>query len=191
VHNKTTDKTHDVTTVNENWLPHLLSYVKCGTFSNKVTATLASIDDIKKHITWPNTQLATPGNETICSTKLPNPSSVSLHFIHCRRQYDKHGPSTSRHLVTSMDQSRSLQLYPMVVSSTTATCKPLTYLVMGFAVSNVANIFILIILHDVCFLPKNYDQPELYFIEILNFIFFRSLNYSEPIRTVPVCKRMV
>jgi len=58
---------------------------------------------------------------------------------------------------------------------------------MDFAVSNVANIFTLIILHDVCFLPKNYDQPELYFTEILN---FRSLNYSEPV-DVPVCKRMV
>lgn len=85
----------------------------------------------------------------------------------------------------------SLQLHSVVVSSTTAKFKPLTYLVMGFSVSNVANIFILIILHDVCFLPKNYDQPELYRAEILNFIFFRSLKYSEQVQTVPVCKRMV
>lgn len=84
----------------------------------------------------------------------------------------------------------SLQLHSVVVSSTT-NFKPQTYLVMGFAVSNVANIFILIILHDVCFLPKNYDQPELCLIEILNFIFFRSLNYSEPVQTDPVCKRIV
>jgi hypothetical protein len=78
----------------------------------------------------------------------------------------------------------------MVVSSTTAKFKPLTYLVMGFAVSNVANIFILIILHDVCFLPKNYDRPELYFTEILNFLFFRSLNYPEPVQTVPERRKM-
>ena len=44
----------------------------------------------------------------------------------------------------------------MIVSSTTAKFKPLAYLVVGVAVSNVANILILIILHDVCFLPKNY-----------------------------------
>jgi hypothetical protein len=38
-------------TVDENWLPHLLSYVKFGRFSDEVTATLDSIDDISMHIT--------------------------------------------------------------------------------------------------------------------------------------------
>jgi hypothetical protein len=42
---------------------------------------------------------------------------------------------------------------------------------MGIAVSGVANIFILIILCDFCFLPKNYDQPELYATEIPLFFF--------------------
>jgi hypothetical protein len=41
----------------------------------------------------------------------------------------------------------------MVVNMTAAKFKPLVFPVLGFALSNIANIFVLMILYDFCLLP--------------------------------------